>query len=49
MCVGTNGDAESPPETKISDLDGPLVVDEKVLWFQVAVDDTTRVHEDDAL
>ena len=49
MRVGANGDAESPPETKISNLDGPLVVDEKVLWFQVAVDDATCVHEDDAL
>lgn len=31
MCVGTDGDPKSSPQTEIGDLDGSLVIDEKVL------------------
>ena len=49
MCVGTDGDSESPPEPKVSNLYGSLVVYEEILWLEVTVDDATCVHEHNTL
>lgn len=49
MGVGTHRNTKCPPETKISNFDGPLSVDEKVLGLQVTVDHSAHVHEDNSL
>ena len=49
MGVGPHRNTKCPPETKISNFDGPLSVDEKVLGLQITVDHTAHVHEHDAL
>lgn len=49
MSVGSDWDAKSSTESKISNFDCSLVVDQKVLWFEVAMYDSSRVHEYNSL
>lgn len=45
VCVGTNWDTKCSAESKISNLYRPLIVDEQILWLEVAMNDTAHVHE----
>jgi hypothetical protein len=45
MCVRPERDPEGSCETEVSNLEVRIAVDEQVLRFQVTVDDTMRVAE----
>lgn len=45
MGVGTDWDTECSAETKISNFYRSLIVNEQILWLEVAVDDTAHVHK----
>lgn len=37
MCVHSDRNAESPGQTKVSQLDHTIVIDEQILRFQISV------------
>ena len=49
VCVGTDRDTEGSTQSKVSNFYSSLVIDEKVLWFEITMNDTTCVHEHNAL
>jgi hypothetical protein len=49
MCVGPYWYPESPAQSKISQLDGSLLINEQVLWLEVTMQHTSRVTEYNAL
>ncbi len=49
MSVRSHRNTKRSTESKISQLDGALVVDEKVLWLHVSVQNTTCMTEIDTL
>lgn len=48
MRVAANGDAKSPRQTKIGQLDAALGVDEQVLRLQITMQHAVHVTESDA-
>ena len=49
VSVNPNGDAESTGESKISNLDGTILVDQQVLRLQITMQHTSLVAEQDSL
>ena len=49
MSVGSYWYPKCPPQSKVGQLDGSLLIDEQILWFEVSMQDTSRVTEHDAL
>ncbi len=49
MCVGPYWYPESPAQSKVGQLDGSLLINEQVLWLEVAMQHTSRVAEYNAL
>ena len=45
MCVRPKRDPEGSCETEVGNLEVGIGVYEQVLWFQIAVDDTVRMAE----
>lgn len=43
MGEGLDGQAESSGQSEVGDLEGAGLIDEQVLWFEVAVDDPPGV------
>lgn len=49
MCVHPDGNAKCPSKAKVSYLDNALIIDKQVLWFQIPMQHTPLVAEQDAL
>lgn len=49
MSINSDWDTERSSEPKICQLDGTIVVYEKVLGFEISVQDTTAVAEKDTV
>lgn len=47
--VDSDRDAEGPSQTKVRQFDDSFVVNQQVLWFQVTVEDSATVAEQNAL
>lgn len=43
MCICSQGNAKGAGKTKVRELEVALLVDEEVLWLQVAMQDTMAV------
>lgn len=49
MGVDSDRDAEGPSQAKVRQFNDSLVVNQEVLWLQVAVEDSATVAEQNAL
>ena len=49
MGVDSDGDVEGPGQAKVGQFDDPFVVNQQVLRFQVPVEDSATVAEQNAL
>ena len=49
VCVSADGNPKGPCQTKVSELDLPLGVDEEILGLQVSMKNPVRVAEGQAL
>lgn len=45
MGIGAQGNPEGPSQSKVSQFDGPKLIDEQVLRLQVSVNDPVGVAE----
>lgn len=49
MCVGPHWYSEGPAQSKVSQLDGSLLINEEILWLEIAMQYTSRVTEHNTL
>lgn len=49
VCVDANGNTERASKTEISQLDGAVVIEQKILWLQIAMNDSPLVAENDCV